>query len=140
MVEIHVLLPVRTGLDNEEAECEEELGENEAEDTDYFGDLAPDECVAYVREVVHDLRRINICKYIKNSTKAKEKFAHLQKQLDRVKLDVRTRWNSTYHMLERVIKVIGPLRQFLAYFVSPLGRQEFRGSTKPLPDIRLQGF
>ena len=80
--------------------------------------------------------------YIKNSTKAKEKFAHLQKQLDMenilgVKLDVQTRRNSTYHMLEHITKVIEPLRQFLAYFVSPLGRKKFRGS-KPLPDISYE--
>ena len=55
----------------------------------------------------------------------------------RVKLDVRTRWNLTYHMLERIIKVIEPLHQFLAYFASPLGRQEFRGS-KALPDISYE--
>lgn len=67
-----------------EAESEQELDENEAEDTDYFADdfnedLGPDKCVAYVRSVVHGVR--HICKYIKNSTKPKEKFAHLQKQL-----------------------------------------------------------
>ena len=51
-----------------------------------------------------------------------------------VKLDVLTRRNSSYHMQEHITKVIEPLRQFLASFASPLGRQEFRGS-KALPDI-----
>ena len=40
-------------------------------------------------------------------------------------------------MLERIIKLMEPMRNFLAYFASPLGRQEFRGS-KALPDISYE--
>ena len=75
---------------------EEQFDENKAEDMDSFvdefnEDFEQDECVAYVREVVHEVR--HICKYIKNSTKAQEKFGSLQKEVDvenvlRVKLDV----------------------------------------------------
>ena len=50
----------KTQSTDNKAEYEEELAENEAEDTDYFADdfnedLEQDECVAYVREVLHEV-------------------------------------------------------------------------------------
>ena len=85
--------------------------------------------------VVMKLRKIT--KYIRSSVIAKEKLAHYQKLTGTknlgVELDFRTRWNSTYKMLVKLIRLKTQLKRFLDYLTSPEGKREF--NRKILPRI-----
>jgi len=52
-----------------------------------------------------------------------------------VAIDVRTRWNSSLHMLIRALKLRIVLDQFLQYYTSAVGRKDFAGSKTKLEKI-----
>lgn len=107
------------------------------EDEDQYEDSFDSEeaMVLEVRNIVQDLRRF--CGFVKNSTKCIEKLESLQQQLGsddklKVKLDVRTRWNSTLEMLTRTIQLMGPINDFLAFYNSAAGKREYKGTKMKL--------
>jgi len=42
-------------------------------------------------------------------------------------MDVKTRWNSTLSMINRVLQFMQPINDFIAFYKSPQGRKEFKG-------------
>lgn len=107
------------------------------EEEDQYDDSFDNEeaMVLEVRNIVQDLRRF--CSFVKNSTKCIEKLESLQKQLGsndklKVKLDVRTRWNSTLDMLIRTIQLMGPINNFLSFYNSAEGKKEYKGTKMKL--------
>ena len=75
--------------------------------------------------------------FIRKSTVAKEKLEKLQKanginQSLTVDLDVRIRRNSTFHMLQKFIKLKTSTRIFLEVLLSSEGQREFRNKSLPV--------
>ena len=99
-----------------------------------FTDENYKESVKKLNKVVTDFRKV--AKYIRKSTIAKEKLDKIQNTNGPVSvdLDVRTRWNSTLHMLQKLLQMRTPLCIFLQYLKSPEGKREF--NHKKLPTIR----
>jgi hypothetical protein len=101
-----------------------------------FTDERYKENVKKLNKVVTDFR--NIAKYIRKSTIATEKVGNIEKtngnkssvSLD---LDVRTRWNSTLHMLQKLVRMKTSLCIFMHYLKSPEGKHEF--NYKKLPTM-----
>ena len=95
-----------------------------------------DNCIDYVRNIVNDFRLA--MKFLKRSIKSKEileRIQHLQ-QINRflsVHLDVKTRWNSTYLMLRRMIEMQTTIEQFQVYYRSTEGKRNFRSSKTKFP-------
>ena len=95
-----------------------------------------DNCIDYVRNIVNDFRLAT--KFLKRSIKCKEmleRIQHLQ-QINRflsVHLDVKTRWNSTYLMLRRMIEMQTTIEQFQVYYRSTEGKRNFRSSKTKFP-------
>ena len=52
-----------------------------------------------------------------------------------VHLDVKTRWNSTYLMLRRMIKMQTTIDQFQVYLKSAEGRRNFRNTKAKFPNL-----
>ena len=95
-------------LDNEEAEEVEDIFDDDDES------WSRSDTLEHMRNVVDDFRKAT--KFFKNSTKGKELLNEIQdlQNIDvvlNVKLDVRTRWNSTYHMISRMIKMMSSIVQ-----------------------------
>ena len=89
--------------------------------------------VKHANDIVKHLKKI--CSNIKNQQNVKSDFKLLQSDLGfpfNVKLDVRTRWNSTYHMMCRVVSLMEPFGSFLTYYNSAAGRKEFAASKMKL--------
>nr|XP_033491419.1 zinc finger BED domain-containing protein 4-like [Epinephelus lanceolatus] len=70
--------------------------------------------------------------YFRSSTTAKERLTQVQEQMGRPKLkltqEVETRWNSTYHMLQRVFELREPVGAALANLstdITPLSSEEY---------------
>ena len=65
------------------------------------------------------------------STKCVEKLQSIQKELNdsklKIKLDVKTRWNSTLSMINRVLQLMQPINDFIAFYKSLQGKKEFKG-------------
>ena len=129
--------------DDEQDEANDECTTDDLFSDDFFGDdfstmLNEDEMIERVRKIVAKIRKMT--RYIKNSTKCQEILAKLQLAQDcervlRVSLDVRTRWNSTYKMLNRALEIKESLVKFLKYYKSPLGKKEFSGAKTKLDDV-----
>ena len=120
------------GADDETEEAAEDMAvADDAYEDSYNELILNDGTMVYVCSVVQEVR--TICSFIKNSTKSIEILARLQEEWSdfdaylHVKLDVRTRWNSTLAMLNRMIELQEPMERFLAFFESSSGRREFRG-------------
>lgn len=120
------------GADDEAEENAEDMAvADDAYEDSYDEQLFNDETMVYVCSVVQEVR--TICSFIKNSTKSIEILSNLQKEWSefdaylKVKLDVRTRWNSTLAMLNRMIELQELMERFLAFFESSSGRREFKG-------------
>ena len=70
---------------------------------------------------------------------AKEKFIQLaaiyngEVKTDTIILDAKTRWNSTFHMMERLVSLSPTVDAFVSFLSTPEGRKEF--SRKVLPTI-----
>jgi len=96
-------------------------------------DWGNDHCMEYIRNVVNDFRLAT--KFLKRSIKCKEmleRIQHLQ-HINRflsVHLDVKTRWNSTYSMLRRMIKMQTTIDQFQVYLRS---KRNFRSTKAKFP-------
>ena len=101
-----------------------------------------DEIMLEVREIVQEIRKL--CSFLKNSTKCFEALKKLQKKLNetertfKIQMDVRTRWNSTLSMVERVLKLMKPINQFLSHYNSAAGKREFKGNKTKLSIISDQ--
>ena len=95
--------------------------------------------VLEVRNLVQEL--CCFCSFVKNSTKCIERMEFLQKQLNgsnqtlKVKLDIRTRWNSTLDMLMRMVQLTEPINDFLSFYNSAAGKKEFKGTNTKLVPI-----
>ena len=140
-------LVVPKNKSKEDSLDEEQFGDNEQEDDnedDCFIDsfdkaLTDDVLVSDIRKFVQDMQKLTV--FIKNSTKCIEKIDVLQKELFpdnpvlKVKMDVRTRWNSTLDMMQRLIKLQRPIDEFLLYYNSAAGKKEFKGIKTKLPWI-----
>jgi hypothetical protein len=77
-----------------------------------------------------------LAKYFHASPKAKDRLSAMQIQRGiakplRVLLDVKTRWNSTLDMLQRILRLQQDIEAFVAYICTLSGRQEF-------PDWKLE--
>ena len=91
-----------------------------------------------MRKIVSKVRAIT--KFLKNSTKGHEFFEAEQAAADcqkvlRVPLDVRTRWNSTYRMLERALELMVPINTFMCFYKSPNGKRQFAALKSKLTAI-----
>ena len=53
----------------------------------------------------------------------------------KIKLDVKTRWNSTLSMINRVLQLMQPINDFIALYKSPQGKNEFKGNKTTMVDI-----
>jgi len=53
----------------------------------------------------------------------------------KIKLDVKTRWNSTLSMINRVLQLMQPINDFIAFYKSPQGKNEFKGKKTTMVDI-----
>ena len=101
----------------------------DAFDDNFSCSMTTDATLLYVRNIVQEMRKL--CSFIKNSTKCIERIEKIQKELDdyehclKVNMDVRTRWNSTLAMLNRMLKLQEPVTQFLAFYHSAAGKKEF---------------
>ena len=98
-----------------------------------FTDKKYKESVKKLNKVVTDFRKV--AKYIRKSTIAKEKLDTIQNTNDPVSvdLDVKTRWNSTLHMLQKLMRMKTSLCIFMQYLKLPDGKREF--NHKKLPTI-----
>ena len=97
--------------------------------------------VMNLNKIVSNFRQI--AKFIRKSTIAKEKLEKLQKanginQSLTIDLDVRTRWNLTFFMLQKFLKLKTSLRIFLEVLMSSDGQREFRN--KSLPTIQEEDW
>ena len=112
-------------------ECNEDDGDKDAlvDGDDVFEDnddtWTDNECMKYVRCVVNNFWKAT--KFLKRSIKYKELLEKIQylQQMDchlSVHLDVRTRWNSTYLMLQRMVKMQTTIDQFQVYYKSAEGK------------------
>ena len=54
--------------------------------------------------------------------------------------DVPTRWNSTLHMINRMIKVQVLVNEFLSFYKFASGRKEFKYNQKLLSDFLCQSM
>lgn len=113
--------------ENEASDDEDDIAD--FDDDDDEAELDPEEIVKEASKLVTRLR--NIAKYIKNSTKAKEKVMQFggdgsTSDTFFVLLDVRTRWNSTLLMLESMLKIKQALQMFLVHLTTTAGRKEFK--------------
>ena len=122
-----------SGDDDDDDVAEFELTEEETSE----------EIVNRVRKLTSKFR--SIAKYVKNSSKAKEKienFDAMSKSNNRdtihVSLDVRTRWNSALEMLASLLKLKSGLQSFAHYLKTSDGKKEF--SYKKLPDVTQQDW
>ena len=90
---------------------------------------ASENVILGVCEVVQDMRKF--CSFVKNSTKCIEKLDALQKGLNgedsgktlKVKMDVRTRWNSTLTRINRMLQLMQPINDFIVFYKSPVGKK-----------------
>ena len=99
-------------------------------------DWGNDHCMEYVRNVVNDFRLAT--KFLKRLIKCKEtleRIQHLQHihRFLSVYLDVKTRWNSIYLMLRRMIKMPTTIDQFQVYLRSTEGKRNFRSTKAKFP-------
>ena len=123
--------------------------------SDVFDQKGQDDNLREVKIIVHKFR--TIVKFIKNSTKCKEKLDTLQMIIDSIEdingnlaqqsnkdgtvtktvlLDVWTRWNSTFTMLRRLVDMQSELVTFLLWYHNPMTQQkEFRGNRTKLPGV-----
>lgn len=119
----------------------DENGLVEDDDDDLYDDSFDIEgsMVLQVRNLVQELRKFS--SLVKNSTKCIERMELLQKQLNgsnetlKVKMDVRTRWNSTLDMLMRMVQLMEPINDFLSFYNSAAGKKEFKGTNTKLAPI-----
>ena len=90
-----------------------------------------------IRSIVDEVRKLT--SFIKNSSKTIEIIKKLQLRMGekvlRVQHDVPTRWNSTLHMINRIIKLHDPINEFLSFYKSASGRKEFKGNKTELSDL-----
>ena len=105
------------------------------DDDDAWND---DEMMDEIRLVVDDFCKAT--KFLRTSIKCKELLEKVQslQQVERilsVHLDVRTRWNSTYLMLRRMLKLQTIITQFQVYYKSAEGKRNFRSSKTKFPDL-----
>ena len=132
-----LFVPKNNGINNEEVIDDVVDYDNDEviELLDAFTNESYKRNVTYLNKVVSNFRQI--AKYIRKSTIAKEKLEKLQKangvnQTLSLELDVRTRWNSTFFMLEKFIKLKTSIRIFLEVLLSSDGQREFRNKSLPL--------
>ena len=95
------------------------------DDDDAWND---DKMMDEIRLLVDDFRKAT--KFLRTSIKCKELLEKVQslQQAERilsVHLDVRTRWNSTYLMLRRMLKLQTIITQFQVYYKSAEGKRNF---------------
>ena len=93
--------------------------------------------VSRVSNLVGNFRKV--IKYIRKSVIATEKFHSIQQAQSpglplTLDLDVRTRWNSTFTMIEKLMRLRTSITIFLQYLKSPEGKREFNRVS--LPDFR----
>jgi hypothetical protein len=132
--------------DNPGAFVEEEDAEDAAVDEDVLPDsfnsfYATESIILEACLIVQGMQKF--CNFVKKSTKGTEKLEALQKQLSdgsaghtlKVKMDVRTQWNSTLAMINQMIQLMQPINDFLAFYKSLADKKEFKGNTTKLPDI-----
>ena len=104
---------------------------------EFNSDYASEDVILEVRNIVQDVRKF--CSFVKNSTKCVEKLQSIQKELTdselKIKLDVKTRWNSTLSMINRVLQLMQPINDFIAFYKSPQGKKEFKGNKTTMVDI-----
>jgi len=50
-------------------------------------------------------------------------------------MDVKTRWNSTLSMINRVLQLMQPINDFIAFYKSPQRKKEFKGNKTTMVDI-----
>jgi len=92
--------------------------------------------VIALNKTVNNFRQV--AKFVRKSTVSKEKLQRLQRvngiqQSLSVDLDVKTRRNSKFHMLQKFIKLKKSIRIFFEIVLSSEGQREFRN--KSLPSI-----
>ena len=89
--------------------------------------------VKHVAKVVGNFRKVAKC--IRKSTIAKEKIENIQHTNNRTKIsveiDVPTRWNSTLHMLQKLVRLKTSLCFFLQYLKTSEGKREFNYNSLP---------
>ena len=74
----------------------------------FDSDCASEDVILEVRNIVQDVRKF--CTFIKNSTKCVEKLQSIQKDVNdsklKIKMDLKTRWNSTLSMINCVLQLM----------------------------------
>ena len=78
-----------------------------------------------VEDQIAKLRTVVV--YLRRSPKALERFKSFQTGLTKLVLvlDVETRWNSTFLMIKRGLKLKNAIEFFLTFLKSPAGKEEF---------------
>ena len=134
------------GMEEFEAEADANLDADIEEEEDVFSDAfdnvyANQEIILEICEVVQDMRKF--CTFVKNSTKCIKKLEDLQNRLNtdsdakvlKVQMDVRTQWSLTLAMIKRMLLLMQPINDFIAFYKSPAGKKEFEGNKMKVPDI-----
>jgi hypothetical protein len=130
-------------MEDHESNCNNGATNDEDEDdTAEYQDLDddeeernPDVMVAEAFGIVAKLR--TIAKYVKNSSKAKEKRMQFGGRPNNkgdtvsIQLDVRTRWNSALDIFESMLRLKGAFVTFLQYLRTSERKKEFYRQTHP---------
>ena len=129
----------------------EEVGPQPKEDDDLanvydaFDDddesWAQADAMKHVRDVVNDFRKATI--FLKSTVNCKESLEKIPalQNIDAVlsaKLDVKTRWNSTYHMLLRMNKLMSSVIQVQEIYRSPGVKKEFQEIKGEFPELSTE--
>jgi len=134
---------VKKDKDNDESNdgpCDEstddvaDYNSEEIEEITNCFDLSTTKVISELVKIVSSIRKI--VKYVKKSTIAKEYFENLQiaqghktLQLD---LDVRTRWNSTFAMIRKALRLKVEISMFTNHLTTSIGKKEFNRKKLPL--------
>ena len=103
----------------------------------FDSDYVSEDVILEVCDIVQDVRKF--CTFIKNSTKFVERLQSIQKELNdsklKINIDVKTRWNFTLSMINRVLQLMQPINDLISFYKYPQRKKEFKGNKTTMVDI-----